>query len=424
MKKGWIARRRRRRAARGVLARASFVRRLVPGAGRPDLRGPPRPVRAPGHRRREPARGEVGPGRGAAAGRRGRFKLAWMAPDGSEVKKGDVVVRFDPTDLEKKLKDGESDRATAKAKIEKERTETGALLRDREPTAKLSDAELEKTRQVPEQGHAHLLAQPDHRVAGRRAALRRRARPTPSGPRRSRARSRRARSISSRSSSERPRSRSPARTRGSRAMEVTAPHDGIIVFERDWRGEPAQGRRHGLVGPAPGEPPAARRDGGRGVRARGGRRRPRRRACRPTVVLEAEPDVRVHRRRSSRSTASPSRASATCRSTTSRSTLSLERTDPARMKPGQRARVALMLDQPGRARRAAAGRLREGRAEGRLPRSGAASRRRAVKLGASSPGLVVVESGTRTRAIGSRCAIRPRPVEQPARRRSPPQGAP
>src|SRR5262249_44713431 len=76
----------------------------------------------------------------------GPLKIAWMAPDGTAVHLGDPVIRFDPTDLEKKRKDGEADRAAAEAKIEKERTQTAAALRDRSRTANLSQAELEQTR--------------------------------------------------------------------------------------------------------------------------------------------------------------------------------------------------------------------------------------------------------------------------------------
>ena len=41
------------------------------------------------------------------------MKIAWLAPDGSTSKAGDVVVRFDPTSPEKQLRDGEADLAAA-----------------------------------------------------------------------------------------------------------------------------------------------------------------------------------------------------------------------------------------------------------------------------------------------------------------------
>src|SRR6478752_4988460 len=47
----------------------------------------------------------------------GPVKIAWLAPDGSKVKAGDVVVRFDPSDPEKQMKEGEADLAAANAKL-------------------------------------------------------------------------------------------------------------------------------------------------------------------------------------------------------------------------------------------------------------------------------------------------------------------
>jgi len=47
----------------------------------------------------------------------GAQRIAWLAPDGSAVRKGDVVVRFDPTSLELDLADGEADLEIARMKI-------------------------------------------------------------------------------------------------------------------------------------------------------------------------------------------------------------------------------------------------------------------------------------------------------------------
>jgi len=43
----------------------------------------------------------------------GALKIAWIADDGSLMKKDDVVVRFDPTDFEKELLNGNEDHTTA-----------------------------------------------------------------------------------------------------------------------------------------------------------------------------------------------------------------------------------------------------------------------------------------------------------------------
>jgi HlyD family secretion protein len=76
----------------------------------------------------------------------GPLKIAWTKPDGSRVEKGDVVVRFEPTDFEKRLKDGQADRATADARMLKEQTLVDSALRGRARTTQLSQVELEKAR--------------------------------------------------------------------------------------------------------------------------------------------------------------------------------------------------------------------------------------------------------------------------------------
>ena len=45
----------------------------------------------------------------------GPMKIAWVVPDGSAVKQGDVVVKFDPTDSEKRLQDSQADLSSANA---------------------------------------------------------------------------------------------------------------------------------------------------------------------------------------------------------------------------------------------------------------------------------------------------------------------
>lgn len=76
----------------------------------------------------------------------GAQKIAWMIRDGSAVKQGDLVLRFDPSDSEKRLQDGKADLASAEAKIAKERVLVGAAVRGRERTADLSSAELAQTK--------------------------------------------------------------------------------------------------------------------------------------------------------------------------------------------------------------------------------------------------------------------------------------
>jgi len=77
----------------------------------------------------------------------GPLKIAWTERDGSRVAQGQVVVRFEPTDFEKRLEDGQADRATAEARLEKEHTLVDSSRRDRARTAQLSRLELDKARE-------------------------------------------------------------------------------------------------------------------------------------------------------------------------------------------------------------------------------------------------------------------------------------
>ena len=74
--------------------------------------------------------------------------IAWMAEDGDPVKQGEVVVRFDALEVTKKLADGQSDRAAAESRIEKEKTLSAGSLHERDRTAAVTRDELESNRQL------------------------------------------------------------------------------------------------------------------------------------------------------------------------------------------------------------------------------------------------------------------------------------
>ena len=368
-------------------ARASFLRRLVPGSAIPTYevhRAPfARRVTADGNLRAVKSDPVSAP-----ALEEGGFKLAWLAPDGSAVKKGDVVLRFDPTDLEKKLKDGQSDRAAAQAKIEKERTETGALLRDRDRTSKLSDAELEKTRKFPSKDtlifsrNQIIESEVDEQLSSDRKAHAEHAQAIERSLSKSKIdllalEQRKADIVIARAN------------KGLSGMEVTAAHDGIIVFEPDWAGNlPKVGdtvwsgqRLASLPLLDEMEVEAFVLEADAGGLARG---------LAATVVLEADPDI-VYKAtiKEVDSLAKPRIRDVPINYFSV--TLSLERTDTTKMKPGQRARVTLLLDQQDAL---AVPRQAVFEKEGRhVVFLGSGLEETAVKLGASSPGLVVVESG-------------------------------
>jgi HlyD family secretion protein len=72
--------------------------------------------------------------------------IAWMVEDGDPVKKGDVVVRFDALEVTKRLADGQSDRAAAESRIEKEKTTAETSVHERDRTATVTREELDSTR--------------------------------------------------------------------------------------------------------------------------------------------------------------------------------------------------------------------------------------------------------------------------------------
>jgi len=71
------------------------------------------------------------------------LKIAWLAPDGSPVKQGDVVVRFDPTELEQDLREGRYDRQTADSRITHKSVKSEGNLRNLERDSELATLELD-----------------------------------------------------------------------------------------------------------------------------------------------------------------------------------------------------------------------------------------------------------------------------------------
>jgi multidrug efflux pump subunit AcrA (membrane-fusion protein) len=72
----------------------------------------------------------------------GQLKVAWLVPDGSPVKTGDVVVRFDPSEMERSLRDGQSDRTSAESRMNGLKADTGSAIRNLERDADLAREEL------------------------------------------------------------------------------------------------------------------------------------------------------------------------------------------------------------------------------------------------------------------------------------------
>jgi HlyD family secretion protein len=73
----------------------------------------------------------------------GTFHIAWLAPDGARVRAGEVVVRFDPTEIEQTLADAEGDLAAARLKQGKQRSSASAEIDKLERDAAMARIELD-----------------------------------------------------------------------------------------------------------------------------------------------------------------------------------------------------------------------------------------------------------------------------------------
>jgi HlyD family secretion protein len=163
------------------------------------------------------------------------LKIAWTCPDGSAVRKGDVVVRFEPTDFEKRLFDGQDDRASAQAKADKERALAALAQRTRERSAMLSALELSKAREFqardPEIFSRNQIIESgiDEELSAARRDYAAEARQIEASVSKNK--------IQQIAVEQRQAELAIARAdKGLNSLELRAPEDGVILFERDWMG--------------------------------------------------------------------------------------------------------------------------------------------------------------------------------------------
>jgi len=199
-----------------TVTRASFVRRVT----------------AEGNLRAVKATRLAAPQTG---GRMGPMKIAWLAPDGTQVKAGQVVVRFDPSDPEKQLRDGRADLESASAKLHAEAIKSSAAVAGRDTDAVLARDELDQTRKFQSK---------DQMIFSRNQIIESEINEQLAGAKQAHAEGTK--------QIERRLSRSNAAVIGVehqkaqlaiahaqaalKSMEIVAPSDGIFVLERNWRG--------------------------------------------------------------------------------------------------------------------------------------------------------------------------------------------
>lgn len=164
------------------------------------------------------------------------LKIGWMIEDGSPVKAGDVVIRLDPSGTVKLLADGRAARATADYRGEKESAESGAIVanlgRDAEQarrerttaeTFQSRDPELFSRQEIIEADiDVGLATQKEkHATSSRseRVGLARTSRDLVA------------------LEGKKAQLKIDKAERELAALELKAPHDGIVVLKRNWRGE-------------------------------------------------------------------------------------------------------------------------------------------------------------------------------------------
>lgn len=164
--------------------------------------------------------------------RNGRFRVAWVAADGTRVRTGNVVVRFDPTDLAKALRDAEAKLETARLKGAGQRKSLQAAIANLRRDAAMARIELDNARHFQKKDELIfsrndiIQSEMDQQLA---AGKELHAREQQSGRaqlgqagldllaidvRQAEAEIRQARA-------------------GLRALQVTAPHDGVLILDRN-----------------------------------------------------------------------------------------------------------------------------------------------------------------------------------------------
>jgi multidrug efflux pump subunit AcrA (membrane-fusion protein) len=272
----------------------------------------------------------------------GPFKIAWLAPDGSRVSEGDVVVRFDPTELEKSLEDGRSDEATAEKRTEKRQIERDSTLSNLSRDADMARLELKYAQEFQSKdpeifSRAEIIESDiDEDLATHREA-------SASGTRSIQENLAGADLDLLEIEQRKAQLRIQEAEQGLQALEITAPHDGILVYERDWRGETVQvGQSLWNAQPIAEIPNLDAMEAevyvleaDAGGLAEGGI---------AELILEARPDE-PYQATVKKVDALAKRKIRWVPIQYFGVTLDLERTDPSVMKPGQRVRAILMLDE-------------------------------------------------------------------------------
>lgn len=166
-------------------------------------------------------------------------RLAWLASEGTRVEAGDPVARFDPTEMKERLEQGQSDRRSADVEVDKAHVESGVKLTELETKLRVANLEL---------AHAQKFQKTDDAVFSRHDIVESEIDEALAGERKSHATdSRKTRESLSRTELDllaiqqrKAQLTIEQAQEGLAALEVRAPHAGILSLARNWRGEVTQ----------------------------------------------------------------------------------------------------------------------------------------------------------------------------------------
>ena len=165
--------------------------------------------------------------------------IAWIVEDGAAVEEGEVLVRFDATQMELELLEGRLARSTAELKMEQRKAQKGATLQTVERGRQLAELELDM---------AENLAGKDPQIFSRVEIIEAEIDKDLANKKLDHAAGRAAIEEELSSSElelleiERTlaATKMDVATEGLRALEVRAPHAGIVLLDRNWQGVPVQ----------------------------------------------------------------------------------------------------------------------------------------------------------------------------------------
>ncbi len=164
-------------------------------------------------------------------------RLAWLANEGTHLSSGDVVARFDAKAMTEKLEDGQRDLRSSDLEIERTDIESQVTLTSLRKDLRVADIELE---------HARSFQKVDDQVFSRRDIQEDAIDEFLAEDRKQHAEmsadTQRSLSKTERELLEIQRRQAQitieqAQT-GLQALEIIAPHDGVLTLTRNWRGEP------------------------------------------------------------------------------------------------------------------------------------------------------------------------------------------